>query len=204
VALENPESVVSLPDGTSFRADDDRLPDLAGNVRFENSIGKFSVAGLLREVRVDSAAAPASTSHKAGGGIGINGVIPYGARDDARFSLYYGNALGRYTAGFFGDGVLDKGGHVQLADQWIAAAAYRHYWGETLRSTLALSGLQSNNAPGTAGNVNRSAQSAHVNLIWSPVPQTNLGVEFIHARRVTEDGQSGTLNRLQTSAQYFF
>jgi hypothetical protein len=57
---------------------------------------------------------------------------------------------------------------------------------------------------GTAGSVNRGAESAHLNLIWSPTPQTNLGIEYIHASREIENGQSGRLNRLQAAAQYLF
>ncbi len=204
VALENPESVVSLPDGTAFRADDDRVPDIAGNLKWDTSLGQFSVAGLLRQIRVDSASSPASRTEKWGYGFGANGVIPFGPKDDARLSLYQGNALGRYTVGFFTDGILDAAGDVTLPKQWLAAVSYRHYWNSTVRSTLALSTIHANNRPGTAGVVNKEAQSAHLNIIWSPVSQANLGIEYLHARRETTDGLSGTLNRLQASAQYFF
>ena len=203
VALENPETIAALPDGTAFRPDDDRFPDFAANVHFDTVAGKFSLAGLLRQTRVDSLAAPASQDHKWGGGIGVNGIIPYG-RDDARFSVYYGNAIGRYALGFLNDAILPASGQLELANQWVAMAAYRHYWGQTVRSTLALSGVRTSNPAGTAGAVNRAAQSAHLNVIWSPVPQTNLGVEYVRGRRETENGQSGTLNRLQASAQYLF
>lgn len=204
VALENPESVVSLPDGTSFRADDDRVVDVAGNLRWDTSLGQYSVAGLLRQIRVDSAASPASHTEKWGYGVGFNGVVPFGSKDDARLSLYQGNALGRYTVGFFTDGILDAAGDVTLPKQWLAAVSYRHYWSSAVRSTLALSTIHASNGPGTAGVVNKEAQSAHLNLIWSPVSQANLGIEYLHARRETTDGSSGTLNRLQASAQYFF
>ncbi|HVO06936.1 MAG TPA: DcaP family trimeric outer membrane transporter [Burkholderiaceae bacterium] len=204
VALENPESVVALPDGTSFRADDDRFPDIAANLQWPTAFGKYSLAGLIRQVRVDSASAPASQTEKWGYGIGVNGVIPFGSLDDARFSLYQGNALGRYTVGFFSDGILDTEGQVSLPSQWVAAASYRHYWSATVRSTLALSALHANNGAGTAGGVNKEAQSAHLNVIWSPVKQANLGLEYLLARRETTDGSSGRLNRVQASAQYFF
>ena len=46
--------------------------------------------------------------------------------------------------------------------------------------------------------------SAHANLIWSPVANSDLGVEYIHADRKTEDGLKGSLNRLQASAKYAF
>jgi len=204
VALENPETVVSLPNGASFRADDDRVPDLTANIRFDTNLGRYSIAAIARHLRVDSASDPASRSAKWGGGLGVNAVIPSIGNDDLRLSLYYGNALGRYTAGFFNDALLDGNGSIRLPNQWIAMAAYRHFWTPTLRSTMALSALRSNNPAGTAGSVNRSAQSAHVNLMWSPIPQTNFGLEYIVATREIENGQSGRLNRLQVSGQYLF
>jgi hypothetical protein len=204
IALENPESVVSLQTGEAFRADDDRFPDVAGNIKFDTAWGKYSIAALARQIRVDSASAPASRDQKWGGAFGVNGVIPVFSRDDVRLSAYYGNAIGRYSIGFFTDGILATDSHVVLPNQWLAMAAYRHFWNANLRSTIALSGLRSNNPAGTAGNVNKAAESAHVNVIWSPLAQVNLGLEYIHATREIENGQKGHLNRIQTSAQYVF
>jgi len=155
-------------------------------------------------MRVDSAAAPASREQKWGGAFGVNGVVPLAGKDDVRFSAYYGNAIGRYSVGFFPDAALDGDGHLALSRQWIALAALRHWWTPTLRSTLALSGVGAHNPEGTAGTVNKAAQSAHANLIWSPVPQANLGLEYLSANREIENGQRGRLNRLQMSAQYLF
>ena len=113
--------------------------------------------------------------------------------------------IGRYAGiGFFTDGILDAGGQLDLPNQWAAIVSYRHFWSNQLRSTVALSGLHSSNPSGTFGSVNKSAQSAHVNLIWSPVANTNLGVEYIYGRREIENGQTGKLNRIQASAQYSF
>lgn len=61
VALENPEAVVALPGtATTFRADDDRFPDIAGRVTFDVGAAKLWAGALVRNIRVDSAAAPAS------------------------------------------------------------------------------------------------------------------------------------------------
>jgi hypothetical protein len=204
VALENPETVVSLPTGQTFRADDDHVPDIAGNIKFDTSWGKYSIAALARQIRVDSTSAPASRDQKWGTAFGVNGVIPLLTRDDVRLSAYYGNAIGRYAIGFFTDGVLDAESRLVLPKQWLAMAAYRHFWTANLRSTIALSGLGSNNPAGTAGEVNKAARSAHINVIWSPLAQVNLGLEYIHATREIENGQTGRLSRIQASAQYAF
>lgn len=203
VAVENPETVATLPNGTSFRADDDRTPDFAGNVKFNTAWGKYTFAGMLRAMRVDSAADPAAVSRKWGSVIGANAVVPLGA-DDIRATYYYGNAIGRYSVGFFNDAVLGTDNRLKLPNQWVATVAYRHFWTPQLRSTLALSGLRSNYDAGTAGTANKSAESLHLNLIWSPVPQTNLGIEYIAAKREIQSGLDGSLHRVQASAQYLF
>jgi hypothetical protein len=41
-------------------------------------------------------------------------------------------------------------------------------------------------------------------VIWSPLAQTNLGLEYIRATRDIDNGEGGRLNRLQASAQYLF
>jgi hypothetical protein len=180
------------------------VPDIAGKINFDTTWGKYSVAALARQIRIDSAGTPASRDQKWGTALGVNGVIPLLTSDDVRLSAYYGNAIGRYAIGFFTDGVLDAELHLVLPKQWLAMAAYRHFWTADLRSTIALSGLGSKNPAGTAGEVNKSARSAHVNVIWSPLTQVNLGLEYIHATREIENGQTGHLNRIQASAQYSF
>ena len=106
--------------------------------------------------------------------------------------------------GLFTDALLDAGGHLVLPDQWVATAACRRFRTPKLRSTLALSGMASSNPVGTAANTNKSSESAHLNLIWSPVGCANLGLEYIYARREIQDGSAGYLNRLRASAQYSF
>lgn len=115
-----------------------------------------------------------------------------------------GNAIGRYSDGFFPDGVAGPDGQVRLPREWGGYAAYRHFWNDALRSSVVLSAARERNPTDTPGTTNKRTQSAHANLIWSPVANTDLGMEYIHASRTTEDGQSGHLDRLQASAKYTF
>jgi hypothetical protein len=204
VGLENPETVAQVPGGGSFRADDDHVPDITGQVQFDTSHGKFSVHGLVRQIRVDSATAPAATDQRWGGALSVAGIIPAVGEDDFRFTASAGNGIGRYSNGFFPDAIVDAEGRLGLPKQWLFFAAYRHRWSERLRSSLVLSMASEDNPAGTPGNTNQSTRSAHMNLIWSPVANTDIGVEYIRADRKTEDGSSGDLDRLQVSAKYAF
>jgi len=197
VALENPETTL----GAIPRPDDDRFPDLTGNIQFKTSVGQFWLTGLARQLRIDTAAAQDS---RGGGGIGFSGAIPAFGKDMFRFGLNGGNALGRYWGGVFQDAFLDAGGKLKLANQSGATVSYQHFWSDQLRSSVALGSMYINNPAFAPGTTNKRFSSAHLNLIWSPIKNTDLGVEYMYGRRETENGLTGSVNRLQASAQYSF
>jgi hypothetical protein len=130
--------------------------------------------------------------------------VPLGRKDDARFAVSAGNAIGRYSDGFFPDGIVTAEGRVELPRQAGWYAAYRHFWSDAWRSSVVLSGASERNPAGTPGATNKSTQSAHANLIFTPAPGTDIGVELIRASRETEDRQKGHLDRVQLSAKYAF
>ena len=205
VSAESPESVIAVPgSATPFRSDSDHAPDLTARVRHSLGRAVYSAGALARNIHVDSAALGAD-SGRWGGALTLSGIAPVGARDDLRFDVNAGNAIGRYqVGGFFPDGYLDASGKLELAHQASGYVAYRHFWTPRLRSTVEYSAANSTPPAGTAAGINKSDRSQHVNLVWSPVAAVNVGGEFIHAERTVVGGDHGTLNRIQFSAQYSF
>lgn len=61
-----------------------------------------------------------------------------------------------------------------------------------------------NDASVTGSLANRDAQSYSANLLYSPKPVFTIGVEFMHARRMLENGTDGAFDRLQLSGRYDF
>lgn len=215
VSFENPESSFTLPGvNTTFRADDDRYPDLTARLRFNAAGGKYSIQTLVRNIRGDFPGAAASGTVPAraatndsrwGAAIGISGVVPTVGKDDFRFNLNAGNVLGRYQElGFLPDGHVDATGRISTARAVSGYAAYRHFWTPDLRSSLVLGAVRASNPGGVPDLTNKNSESAHLNLIWSPVTNVNLGAEYIYARREVESGLAGRLQRVQLSAQYGF
>lgn len=196
ISAENPESVFVTAAGATVIPDDDRFPDLVARIDF----GRFAVSGMVRNIRIDT---PSANTDEWGVALYISGRIPVG-RDDFRFGVYGGDAIGRYTNGFNVDGIIDASGGVSLPEVFGGFVAYRHLWGGNLRSNLVLSASSADNPSGTPGTVNKENASVHLDLIWSPARAVDLGVEYIYAERTIENGNSGDLNRLQFSAQYNF
>jgi len=208
-SLENPESLFAVSgspltagSATTFRSDRDHYPDITGRLKWKNEIGTFNAAFMARNIRIDSATAGDA---KWGEAISLTEVVPIG-NDDLRANVNVGNAIGRYQlSGFFPDGYVDATGKVRLARAKSAYAAYRHFWSPTLRSSLILSASGTDTpGGGTFDGFNKSARSAHVNLIFSPVPRINLGAELIGEKRTVVDGDFGILHRVQFAAQFLF
>lgn len=196
-SLENPESNIAGVGPVG----DDRLPDVVGRVDLNVGKNRLTFTGMARQIRIDTAAA---SDNKWGGAVGFSGVIPTFGKDSASFTTNYGNTIGRYAVGLFPDGAIKANGNLDLSNTWIAMASYQHWWNADLRSTVALSGLRTKFGEGVGGAQTRNAESAHLNLIWSPVKNTNVGIEYIYGHRTLRDGRAGVLNRVQTSAQYIF
>ena len=203
VSAENPESVLAVPGtATPLRSDADHAPDLTARLEYGFGAASYSFGVLVREIGVDT---PAASASKWGGALAIGGIVPFAGKDDLRFDVNFGNAIGRYQElGFFPDGYLAADGSLRLARQRSGFVALRHFWTPRLRSTIELSAAGSNPPGGTASGVNESDRSQHVNLIWSPVDAVNLGAELLHGERTVVGGDKGSLNRVQLSAQYLF
>jgi hypothetical protein len=88
---------------------------------------------------------------------------------------------------------------------------YQHWWNSTLRSNVGIGGVRALNDANIIGPIVAGGQNptwttygSHANLIWSPMPNTNFGIEHSYGQRHEESGATGTIKRLQLSAQYLF
>lgn len=205
-ALENPQTYAYDIKGVKGSYDDDRLPDFILKGTFKQPWGQLSLGGVLRQLRYDNGI---DSTDKVGGFGSFAGIIKTFGKDDLRFQLNYGNAIGRYQYTLFGDGILKADNSLDTLTQWGGFVAYRHFWMEGLRSNVVYSyGRADNNMDlfntSAAGIMNKNIQTGHLNLVWSPVPKIDLGLEYIYGYREVENGQDGKLNRIQFGAQYNF
>jgi hypothetical protein len=191
-----------------------RMPDLTGKVVFRGGWGTASVEGVVRSFRNDTG------SGVNGWGIGTSGSINTFGKDRLQYNVIYGDGIGRYLqqAIFMSGGKDPVTGDLVAFKAWGGYVAYQHWWDDRLRSTVAtgysrmkniaadLGGWATTNAEGGPSNV---LKSLHANIIWSPVPKVNVGLEYMwgyRERPVPSDngGLKGSFRRLQASAQYSF
>lgn len=214
LALENPATRLNQFSGgsVSTRLDDaESMPDIVARYNGKAGDLSWSIAGIARELdyeaRSDSATEAASDS-QFGYGLSLAGKWMLG-RDDLRFMVSYGDALGRYLGlNAFNDGYIDAGGDIETIDQWGGFVAYQHYWSDEWRSTFSLSAASADNPDSGdfagAGSLASDYQTVHANLSWLPAPKLQIGGELSYGKKELEDGREGDLSRLQFAVKYAF
>jgi hypothetical protein len=201
VALENPESYVSNAAGATVYADSGTLPDLAANMKLNVEGGHLRLNGLIRQITVDEGPIDDSTT---GFGLGVSGKLKVGSTDDIRFSLNYGDGMGRYTSlGMVKDAIVISG-QLETVQSTAASAAYRHVWNAKSSSNIILSMVDIDNPTGAAGSENKNGSSIQINYLYRPIKQVSYGIMYLMGERETVNGDDGTLNRIQAAAKYSF
>jgi hypothetical protein len=211
----------------------EKVPDLVGAIIWAQGPAHLAFRGVLRDLydhgtgNTTTPVAGLTTPMNAstvGWGLGLSGDLHVLGPDDIIFQINGGDGIGRYvtdSANSPGDSVISADGHtLKAVPQWGGILAYQHWWTDKLRSnvegsviktsyptelfTTTVAGANPAAPLGALGSLNSRLISSHANLIWSPVPPVDLGVEYIWEERRTVAGQIGHIDRLQASAKFKF
>jgi len=229
VSAENPQAQVfdnsSQTTSATFKlGQGNKIPDFVTAVTYNAPWGHLKLAAVMRDVYWHNGINSLSDGKSAstfGWGIGFSGNwnVPIG-KDSVAWEVGYGQGAGRYInsdgpptpdAFMLNNSVGDRTS-LQTIPAWLVSANYTHFWTDTLRSNVAGSYWHQDNnklvsdTPGSCleSNLFKSTYTAHANLLWSPVPQTTFGVEFMRMQGKLQSGQTGDLTRIQMSAQFKF
>ena len=204
-SLENPETVVTgWRSAARTISDDNAFPDLTARWTSKGDWGHFGVAGLVRQLRHETAISQAEGT---GYGVSVSGKFNMGASDDIRWMLTGGRGIGRYVGFALGaDGVLDvASSDIDPTGVLAGFVAWRHVFDPKVRGNLILSRAQFDNDTAWTGlGITASAQSIRANLIYSPLPKLDLGAELSWGNRELESGVDGDLRRIHTTVKYSF
>jgi hypothetical protein len=212
----------------------DKIPDFVGAVIFGQGPGHIAFRAVARDLYdhgpasaagaagtlSPAGALPASNASTFGWGAGISGDLHVFGPDDIIIQINGGKGIGRYitnTGTSMPDSVISADGRtLRTVTMYGGVLAYQHWWiPAMLRSNIEGSIIQASypnelfatgqQLPGGAlGGLNRRLLSGHLNLIWSPVPPVDLGVEGLWEERRTVAGQTGHIERAQVSAKFKF
>ena len=95
-------------------------------------------------------------------------------------------------------------GNLSTVKAYSIYAGLTHYWTPTIRSTFVGSWVEFDSPSFAAGKTFDESRYFTGNLVWSPVPNVDLGIEVQYGERTDKDGASGDQFRVQTSIIYRF
>ena len=201
LALENSETTVNGVGAT----DDATMPDIIARYNIKTDSADFMVAGIARQLAYVDAANDIDESVTRFG-LTASGKVQLG-KDDIKFAVTKGH-VARYTGvAQSSDATLTAKGDLVGNNVTAAYVGYRHFWNESVRSTVAYSMHKADNhddAVNANGNLNESSKSMRANVMWSPAPKMTFGVEASKASLKKENGNEGDLKRLHFTAKYAF
>ena len=203
-AVEDPQGSVAGPAGLTTE-NDTRWPDGVLSAIYAGDWGQVKPALLLRDIGGKNAS---GTQRAFGWGVSASGVLnlPWiESRDNFRWQVQYGEGIGFYVNSddALPDAVL-SGTELQLIPVFAGYVALQHWWNETIRSNATFGWVDVDNQSLQAGDALDRTFYTSGNLIWSPVPQVDLGVEFLWGQHRNKNGEDGYDPRLQFSAHYRF
>jgi hypothetical protein len=163
--------------------------------------------------------------------VATSGHLNTWGRDRLTWYFGYGQGAGTYSDDVFVGGpfayfdslvcsVVDALGNFGCSQPRNAGmdASYTHNWTDEWRSTVSYgySWVSRPNSTATwttatVAGVNSGLSlledrhyTAHVNLQWSPTPNTNFGIEYQFYHRVVQSGAQGSHHRIETQALFKF
>jgi hypothetical protein len=100
--------------------------------------------------------------------------------------------------------LYDAGVKGQTITAFAAKIGYQHWWTPELRTNVDFSMVHQDipnlvNTPGIvgSGSVNKELNSAHINLLWSPVAFITTGVEYSWGHHILKSNAKGDMHLIQ-------
>jgi hypothetical protein len=185
----------------------DTLPDFiaAGEFRSGKWYAKLSGVGRLLDVDGrDTATGVEGDDTAFAWGLFAGAIIPTFGDDSFQLNATYGNGVGRYIVnGFQKDAFLKAADDLDPITSWGVVVSYTHHWSKTWRTNVMWGHYEVEDTFNAADT--EDLNTAHLNLIWSPVERVNLGLEYIYGRHGRDDAdRDNEANRIQFGAQFMF
>jgi uncharacterized coiled-coil protein SlyX len=130
-------------------------------------------------------------------------------RDSLLFQLNGGTGIGRYVNDLSSignyDGIFDpRNGDLELFDVLAGYVSWQHWWRGNLRSNFTFGMVDVDNPGFVEGEAYKQTMRFSSNVLWTPTPRINIGLEYLWGVRENENGDDGDATQIQASAQYNF
>jgi len=222
LAIENPETglIISVNpasgSGLGLGPSHDPWPDFTFRLRHRWGRSSASVSGVFRRLNINNGGGISASAFAWGLTAGVGWRFNKG-RTALGGTVYGGMGIGRYTTMVFATAVYNG---TSAANQSLKTVPViggqiwlNHAWTNTIRTNVgygrAYANVQYANRSVLGGKTGlgaygQDAWRVWANLIWSPVDNAEIGIEYMYAFRGEANSANGKAHRLQASFKYSF
>ena len=181
------------------------LPLLAGRITKSTSHGgRLMLSASVFQLRWDGQdIIPNSTA--IGWGVSFSGREYFGKNHYFFWMTSYGQGWGSQivsTIGTQASAILSPEGELETMPAWNLGTGLAINLTQTLVTNFNINWYAIDPSVYRAPDKMKNGESAHLNLIWSPLKKVNTGVEYMILRRTNTDNSSGVGQRLQFMIKY--
>ena len=214
VGVEDAEADMTLPAGVNPV---NQFPAVIGKLSYEPDWNQMELAGLYRRLKAEG---PGYEQSIDGWGVVFSGSVDTWGSDNFVWGIEYGEALGAYMQDTSGLGldaapVSADNPDLKAIPAFGVWAGYQHWWSKSLRSSATYGFVRLDSDfdlwPNPAGTgTYKQTQYASMNLVWSPWPPFDVGMEYMFGHRTVTnstavDGSTtGQDHRVQFTMRWNF
>ena len=198
VAVENPDILIEVPEGVIVNPVT-QTPDFISHLRWSPEWGQFQVAGVIRELGVQTGEDPVQTG--LGWGANFTGAMLLTPGNKVYYQILFGDGIGNYRG--LPDIAAVSETSLGTLDTFGWMVGWTLSWTDQLTSNFTYSESRIDNLPGQPDDALKLNTYLAVNLIWNPMDHMFVGVEYLFGTREDKDLQRGEANRVLMSFGFF-
>ena len=188
------------------------VPDLSAEYRYGAKWGYVELAGIARKMEWEDQdnLAPDLSGDALGWGLNLSTNIKLGKRITFRGSALYGEGVQNYMNDAPVDVGIKKTGNPSLPIEGVAlpvtglVAFLDINWTEKFSSALGYSSIDIDNSDGQANDAFKKGQYIVGNLMYYPVKNAMMGIEFQYGDRENFNATASTFSPSITKVQFSF
>ncbi|HXV77867.1 MAG TPA: DcaP family trimeric outer membrane transporter [Candidatus Polarisedimenticolaceae bacterium] len=205
IAVEDPSPQFVVP-GTLAGSPRSEVPDVPTYFRYAAERGHVQLAAIARQIRFDGTQGSPDLDEI---GWGVSGTFRFKVyeKDELMGQLAHGEGIGRYVESMIGqnvDALITPANELRTIPLTATVIGYIHHWSDALRSGISYAIADLDDDPLLPTTTIARTEDLRLNLIHSPIPLLDYGVEVLHGRRENQDDASGDAWRVQFAMTVHF
>ncbi len=206
LAVENPGADITGGTGET------QIPDFVARALWDRLENRSHFSFLVRSIVAEEEVSESGEERKVGWGVSGGTRMPFrhwDGRDNFHVQATVGAGVSHYINDLRSEGGQDavfdpETGRLEVLFATAGYFSSQHWWSDQMRSTFSLGWVYVDNSDAQKGDAFHRTYRTTLNVLWSPIPNIDVGAEVLYGRRENKNGESATALQFQFASYFRF